>query len=170
VVLGRVLGAFGIHGWIKVRPFTESPDGLLSQPAWVLGQAGALRTVRVLAAREHGASVLARLEGVDDRGQAELLRGADVKVARDQLPTAEEGEYYWSDLIGLLVRNVNGVSLGRVTGLISAPAHDVLRVAADGTESALRQGGERLIPFVEPILRVVDLPGRCITVDWEADY
>ncbi|MBP8294846.1 MAG: 16S rRNA processing protein RimM, partial [Burkholderiales bacterium] len=76
--------------------------------------------------------------------------------------------YYWADLIGLTVRNVNGVELGRVTGLIAAPAHDVLRVAAAGQgEEAAR---EQLIPFVEPILREVDMAGGRITVDWEADY
>jgi 16S rRNA processing protein RimM len=165
VVLGRVLGAFGIRGWIRIRPFTESPDGLLGQSVWVLSQAGAHRIVQVEEAKPHGAFVLAQLKGVDDRGQAEALRGADVTVGRDQLPAPDTGEYYWSDLIGLSVRNVNGVDLGLVTGLIAAPAHDVLRVVA-GQD----QGREQLIPFVEPILREVDLAGGCVIVDWEADY
>jgi 16S rRNA processing protein RimM len=166
-VLGRVLGAFGIRGWIKVRPFTQSPDGLFGQRVWVLSQAGATRIVQVEQARPHGAYVLAQLKGVDDRGQAEALRGADVTIARDQLPEANAGEYYWSDLIGLSVRNVKGVDLGRVTGLIAAPAHDVLRVAAGQGQEQRR---EQLIPFVEPILREVDLTGGRVTVDWEADY
>lgn len=165
LVLGRVLGAFGIRGWIRIRPFTESLDGLLGQSVWVLCQAGANRAVQVEAAKPHGAFVLAQLGGVSDRGQAEALRGADVTVGRDQLPAADAGEYYWSDLVGLSVRNVNGVDLGRVTGLIAAPAHDVLRVAAGPS-----QDHERLIPFVEPILREVDLAGGCVIVDWEADY
>jgi len=169
VVLGRVLGAFGIHGWIKIRPFTGSSDGLLGQSVWVLSQAGATRTVQVAAAKPHGALVLAQLKGVGERGQAEALRGADVTVGREQLPEPDAGEYYWSDLIGLSVRNLNGVDLGRVTGLIGAPAHDVLRVAA-GQGQDHDQGREQLIPFVEPILREVDLAGGCITVDWEADY
>jgi 16S rRNA processing protein RimM len=167
VVLGRVLGAFGIRGWIRIRPFTESPDGLLGQSVWVLSQAGAHRIVQVEEAKPHGAFVLAQLKGVDDRGQAEALRGADVTVGRDQLPEPDAGEYYWSDLIGLSVRNVNGVDLGRITGLIAAPAHDVLRVVAGQGQD---HGREQLIPFVEPILREVDLAGGCVTVDWEADY
>jgi len=169
VVLGRVLGAFGIHGWIKVKPFTETPDGLLSQAVWVLNQSGATRIAQVEQARSHGAFVLAQLKGVADRGGAEALRGADVTVERDQLPEPGTGEYYWSDLIGLAVRNVSGVELGRVTGLIAAPAHDVLRVAPARTDERVQEG-ERLIPFVEPILRQVDLAGGSVTVDWEADY
>jgi 16S rRNA processing protein RimM len=167
VVLGRVLGAFGIRGWIKIRPFTGSLDGLLGQSVWVLNLGGASRIVQVEEAKPHGAFVLAQLREIADRGQAEGLRGADVTVARDQLPEPDAGQYYWSDLIGLTVRNVNGVDLGRVIGLIAAPAHDVLRVAAGQGQAECR---ERLIPFVEPILREVDLPGGCLTVDWEADY
>jgi 16S rRNA processing protein RimM len=146
---------------------------------WVLIQSGAKRTVEVEEAKPHGAFVLARLKGVVDRGDAESLRGADVTVFRDQLPEPGVGEYYWSDLIGLRVRNEQGVELGTVTGLIAAPAHDVLRVAASAvaeTETESESGGEsdagreRLIPFVEPILRAVDAAGGWITVDWEADY
>lgn len=173
VVLGRVLGAFGIHGWVKVRPFTETADGLLGQSAWSLNQAGTTRLVQVNEAKQHGALVLAHLEGVADRGQAEALRGADVTVAREQLPAPGAGEYYWSDLIGLAVRNVNGIDLGRIAGLIAAPAHDVLRV--EGTEGTGQEADhetrrERLIPFVEPILREVDLASGLVVVDWEADY
>lgn len=165
MVLGRVLGAFGIRGWVRVRPFTESANGLLNQFAWVLSQRGARRDVTVVEAKTHGAFVLAQLKEITDRGQAEALRGADVTVARQQLPEPEAGEYYWTDLIGLAVRNVNGVDLGRVAGLISAPAHDVLRVAP-----AQEPEREQLIPFVEPILRQVDLAGGCVIVDWEADW
>ena len=118
-------------------------------------------------AKTHGAFVLAQLKEVSARGQAEALRGADVTVDRLQLPEPEPGEYYWSDLIGLVVRNVRGVDLGRVTGLIAAPAHDVLRVAAGQGPDGVR---EQLIPFVEPILREVDLASGCIIVEWEADY
>lgn len=171
VVLGRILGAFGIHGWVKVRPFTENADGLLSQSVWSLSQAGSSRSVRVDEARPHAGLVLARLDGIADRGEAEALRGADVTVARDQLPAPEAGEYYWSDLIGLAVRNTGGVELGQIAGLIAAPAHDVLRVVAtEGMQDAGQEKRERLIPFVEPILREVNLAGRVVVVDWEADY
>ena len=169
VVLGRVLGAFGIRGWIKIRPFTESPESLLSQAVWVLSLGSTERLVQVEEARAHGAFVLAQLKGIKERGQAEALRGADITVTRDQLPAPEAGEYYWSDLIGLSVCNLQGIELGRVTGLIAAPAHDVLRVVTDQGKDC-DQFRERLIPFVEPILHKVDLAGGWVTVDWEADY
>ena len=177
VVLGRILGAFGIQGWVRIRPFTESFEGLLEQPLWTLRLRGNERQIAVEECKPHGGALLAKLEGIGDRTDAEGLRGADVTVRREQLPAVEAGEYYWSDLIGLLVRNVRGVELGRIKGLIAAPAHDVLQVESStvvvvegGVGGAGEQHREQLIPFVEPILREVDLAGGSVTVDWEADY
>src|SRR6187397_2043392 len=146
VVLGAVLGAFGIRGWVKIKPLSRDPESLLSQPVWGLTQRGTTREVQVEEVKEHGGAVLARFAGIGDRGEAEALRGAEVTVLREQLPAAATGEYYWSDLIGLAVRNLEDVELGKVSGLIEAPAHDVLRVATGEAGSA-----EQLIPFVEPI-------------------
>lgn len=176
VVLGRVLGAFGVQGWVRIKPFTESFDGLIEQPVWTLRRSsddGAARFT-VIEQKVHGGSLLAKLQGIDDRTAAEGLRGADVTVPRDELPPAEDGEYYWNDLIGLAVRNSRGVELGRITGMIAAPAHDVLRVQAGAIEgSQLLQSSpsrEQLIPFVEPIVLSVDVTGGSVVVDWEADY
>ena len=166
IALGRVLGAFGVKGWIRIRPHGADPGSLLTQRIWELTGLPAHdgeRAVQVEEVKEHAGSVLARIAGIDDRTAAEALRGAEVSVRREQLPAAGPGEYYWADLIGLAVRNLEGVALGTVSGLIAAPAHDVMCVAKG-------EGPERLIPFVEPIVRGVDLAGRTITVDWQEDY
>jgi 16S rRNA processing protein RimM len=162
-VLGVVLGAFGIQGWVRVKPLGVDTTSLLTLNDWTLTLPRQSQAVRVGEARQHAGSVLAKIAGIEDRDQAEAWRGAEVSVFRNQLPDAEPGEYYWSDLVGLAVRNVEGVDLGRVAGLIEAPAHDVLRVAGEG-------GREQLIPFVEPIVRSVDMESRSITVDWQPDY
>ena len=168
VVLGRVLGAFGIQGWVRVKPFTETFDGLVDQPVWRLSLRGTEREVKVEELKPHSGALLAKLAGIDDRNEAEALRGADVTISRELLPAADAGEYYWNDLIGLVVRNVRGVELGRITGLIAAPAHDVLKV--QGSCDSGDPPNEQLIPFVEPIVREVDVKGGSVTVDWEADY
>ena len=167
VELGRVLGAFGIHGWIRVQPLGPDSETLLQQPSWGIELRGMRREHRVDEAKQHGNTVLAKLAGVDDRDAADALRGGEISVPRAALPEAAPGEYYWADLIGLSVRNEEGIVLGTVAGLIDEPAHAVLRVAPDGET---QRGGERLIPFVEPIVRAVDLSGRTITVDWQPDY
>ncbi|TCS74002.1 16S rRNA processing protein RimM [Sulfuritortus calidifontis] len=159
--MGRVAAPYAIRGWIKVQPFTEYLDSLLDYPVWRLGKKTGWQEYRVLDARIHSNSLIAQLEGVNDRSQAEALQGLEIAVARDELPEAEEGEYYWDDLIGLDVVNLDGVNLGKVTGLLETGAHDVLEVEGERP---------RLIPFTEPIVVEVDLKAGRIKVDWGADY
>ena len=113
--------------------------------------------------REQSGVLVATLAGILDRDASEALRGMLVGAPRAELPATESGEYYWGDLLGLDVVNVQGQSLGQVAGLIGTAANDVLRVD-DG------EGRERLLPFVDAVIRDVDVPGRRILVDWEADW
>jgi len=159
--MGRVAAPFAVQGWVKVQPFTEYLDSLLDYPVWRLGKGGAWREYRVLDGQVHGQQLIVQLEGVGDRDQAERIRGLEIAVPRDELPEAEEDEYYWDDLIGLEVVNQEGVSLGRVAGLLETGVHDVLEVVADR---------KRLIPFTEPIVVEVDMEAGRIRVDWGADY
>ncbi len=152
VVMGRAAAPYAIHGWIKVQTYTEYLDNLLDYPVWRLGKAGQWRAYTVLEAKAHGQSLVAQLEGVDDRSAAETLTGMDIAVARKELPLAGENEFYWDDLIGLTVVNTDGETLGKVTGLLETGAHSVLKVMGER---------EHLIPFVAAIVRdVVTESGR----------
>ena len=162
VVMGRIAGPYGVKGWVKVQPYTETPEGLCDYGRWWVARAGDLQEVEVLEAAVHGATVVAQLAGIESREAAALLKGSDIAVPRAALPPADEDEYYWADLIGLDVVNEQGEALGQVAGHFSNGAHDVMRVT-DGTQ-------ERLIPYVEAVVRKVDAPGRRIVVDWGADW
>ena len=161
VVMGRVAGAFGIRGWVKVQPFTQAVDGLLKYPSWWLGTDGSWRESRVEEASVHGRTVIAKLAVIEDRDAAAALRGREIGVPRSQLPESEAGEYYWADLIGLQVTNKQGVLLGRVETLLETAAQQVLVVKGDR---------ERLIPFVEQAVVAVDVAGGSLVVDWDADF
>lgn len=161
VVMGRVAGAFGIKGWIKIQPFTESTGGLLDYPTWWLAQGAGWNEIRVQEGTVHGRSLIAKLEGCDDRDAAARLAGREVAVPRGELPANREGQYYWSELIGLDVASREGVTLGRVTGLLETGANPVLVVQGER---------ERLIPFVEAVVESVDIAGGRLTVDWDADF
>lgn len=106
---------------------------------------------------------MATLAGISDRNASEAARGLLVGAPRAELPATTSGEYYWADLLGLEVVNTHDQPLGRVLGLIGTAANDVLRVG-DG------EGTERLLPFVAAVVLDVDVPGRRIRVDWEADW
>jgi 16S rRNA processing protein RimM len=170
VVLGELIGPYGVHGWLKARPFTQSPEALLEYAAWwVKTRGGDWREIRRRdgnAGRLHSGSLLIALEGVDTREAALAMKGAQVGVRRSALPAAGTNAYYWSDLTGLAVRNREGVLLGEVTGLTEHGAHPLLRVA----RPAGGPGAERLIPFVPAIVDRVDIDGGRIDVDWGEDY
>lgn len=161
VVLGRIVGLFGVRGWIKVFSHTDPREAVLEHTDWLLEKDGAWQAVRVAEGKRHGKSVIARIEGVDDRDAAAAFVGQDIGVPRDALPAAEPGEFYWADLEGLRVVHKDGNELGNVAYLIETGANDVLVVKGDG---------ERLIPFVmDEFILDVDFDNGVISVDWEWD-
>ena len=159
--MGRILGPFGIQGWVRLRTFTETPDGLAGHPAWWLRTKSGWRSAVLEDFKVRPAAVSAKLEGVDDRSAAELLGGLDIAVTRDDLGQAQEGEFYWVDLVGLAVTNLQGVALGQVEELLRTGGSDVLVVRGER---------ERLIPFIADFVKSVDREAKRITVDWEAGY
>lgn len=162
VVMGKVVGAQGILGWVKVQTFTEYLDGLLDYDTWYVGNEQAWRPLQVLEANVHGKVLIAKLEGVIDRTAAEKYKGQLIAVPRAELPEQPEGEYYWSDLIGLSVENLAGEKFGTVDSLLETGANDVLVVKGER--------GETLMPFIASVIQQVDLKNRLIRVDWQADY
>jgi 16S rRNA processing protein RimM len=161
VVMGRVSAPHGIKGWIKVQPFTQKMDGLLGYPEWWLARDGEWRQHRIAESVVHGTLVLARVEGCSDREAAAALKGAEVAIPRRLLPENREGEYYWSDLLGIEVLNRRGERLGRVAKVLETGANNVL---------VLEGEKERLVPFVDNVILNVDLARGCLSVDWELDY
>ena len=163
--MGRVNAPFGVKGWVKIKPFTETLDALLDYPEWQIGKDGQWRKAEVEDATLHGDFVVAKLAGCNDRDAAFALRGQEIAVYREELPDTEEGEFYWEDLIGLAVVNRDGVELGKVASLMGTGAHDVLVVKGEKEISK-----EILIPFVEVYVLNVDLAQGRIEVDWGLDY
>lgn len=162
VVMGRVIAPFGIKGWLKIRPFTERPNGLLGHGRWWLGGEGReWRAVTLQESAVNGEVVVAKLEGIDTPEAAAQWRHCDVAVDRGELPAHGDNEYYWVDLIGLDVINLQGELLGKVDHLMDNGAQSVLVVAGDR---------ERLIPFVDQYVHEVDVAGGSIRVDWGTDY
>jgi len=162
IVIGKLIGAHGVRGWLKVYSWTQPRENILGYDPWLIRREGEWRSVRLLDGRRQGKSIVARLDGIDDRDQALALRDAEIAIHRDQLRALEDGEYYWSDLIGMEVRNLTGERLGEVVNLMETGVDDVLVVRGEI---------ERLVPFVQPqIVKSVDLAAGEIVVDWELDY
>jgi 16S rRNA processing protein RimM len=170
IVLGKIVDSHGLRGAVKVHPFADDPDSWGAMPCWWMGREGdapeTWRRVRLNHCREQSGLLIATLEGVVNRDASESLRGMLVGAPREELPATGSGEYYWGDLVGLEVVNGQGQSLGRVLELIAAAGNDVLRVV----EIVGEESKERLLPFVEAVVREVDVAERRILVDWDADW
>jgi 16S rRNA processing protein RimM len=168
ILIGRIHGAFGVRGEVKLESFTDPRSAVLRYQPWTLRDARQ-REHEVAGARgrETAKGVVASLPGVDDRDAAEALRGAELWVPRSALPPPRPGEYYWVDLEGLRVVNIEGADFGTVSHLFATGANDVL-VVQGGTSG---NGRERMLPFVQPeVIRKVDFEAGVITVDWDADF
>jgi 16S rRNA processing protein RimM len=162
VVVGHVAGLYGVKGWFKVISYTEPRRNILDYQPWHLEQAGVIEPAGSLTGRIQGKSLVAHLAGIEDRDAAAGLVGANIFVNRDLFVQTEKDEYYWRDLEGLQVVNVEGVSLGVVESLLETGANDVL---------ILQGERRRLIPFVvDDIVKRVDLDAAKIIVDWEPEF
>ena len=179
VLVGYVSGAYGLNGWIRIKPYASDADALLTAKTWWLDKP-ALHDVGMMQAKMHSGDVVAQLMGVAGRDAAEALRGTAVHVSRAHFPALADDEFYWVDLIGLSVENLEGEVLGQVADMMDNGAHPILRVsranvalAASVTpvsSGAVAPPAEILIPFVERFVRTVDQGNRKIIVDWGVDY
>ena len=161
IVMGRISAPFGLKGWVRVRSYSEQKDSLFQYPEWWLSAANGWDGIKIDEKALHGSTLMVRFAGIHDRDQADALKGREIAIPRDLLPALQAGEYYWSDLVGLKVENTKGQLLGQVERLFESGANPVVIVAGER---------ERLLPFVEAVVRDVDLDAGKLLVDWELDY
>ena len=162
IVVARVLDAFGVKGQLKVRSFTEDPQNILEFTTWKLSRPGcAERVLEVVAQKLQNQYVIATLKGLASREEAIELKGFNISIPFSVLPTLSTGEYYWIDLIGLSVRNIDGSEFGVVEEMMETGANDVLMV---------RGNKLHLIPYVSTVIKDVDLDLGLILVDWFEDF
>lgn len=160
ILVGRIVGLFGVDGWIKLESFTEPRVRIFKYRPWLVKVAQGEIEIDKVQGREQGKGIVAAVPGFADRDAASALIGAEIWIRRTSLPKPKRGEYYWADLEGLEVRTKDGVDLGRVSHLFSTGANDVIVVRGER---------ERLIPFVKDVVEV-NMDARRITVDWDPEF
>jgi 16S rRNA processing protein RimM len=162
ITIGKVSGAFGVKGWIKIFSFTDPRENILTYSPWLLKKGSESKIVKLIDGNLQGKTVVAQLDGLVDRDQSEALLGWEVLITESQLPATKAGEYYWSELIGLQVENIQGVQLGVVDSLLETGANDVLIIQGDR---------ERAIPFIQGrTIFEIDLNQGRMIVDWDPDF
>lgn len=166
IVIGKVGAAYGIKGWVKINSYTDSPDGIFSYSPWFIGDK---EGYIVELWREQGKGLVAKIAGVNSRDDAEAIKNLDIAILAQQLPELGEDEFYWRDLTGLKVINLNGYDLGTVKEVFNTGANDILNVKANARDAFGKK--ERLIPFVyDSVIHSVDLAEKVIKVDWDPEF
>lgn len=152
VSVGRIVGAHGIKGEVKVEPLSDFPERFeAGSRLWLRGQ-----EIRVLRGRGQGRIIILALEGIADRETAEALRDEELYVPAPA-PLPEEGVFYRHDLIGLDVVEDGGEKLGKLTDIFSTAANDVYVVRG--------VRGELLLPAIEDVVKRIDLAAGQIVVE-----
>ena len=162
ITLGKIAGVFGVKGWVKVFSHTEQRAAILDYSPWYVRVAGEWQTYVVKTGQVQGKGIVAQLQAVNDRDQAQALVGCTIAIPREQLQPLRQDEYYWADLQGMEVVNLTGFVFGSVDSLFETGANDVMVVRGDE---------ERLIPWImHAVIKSVALDERRIVVDWEPDF
>jgi 16S rRNA processing protein RimM len=171
IAVGRLVGVFGIKGWLKVKSNTQPAENIVNYAPWYLKTPLGLKELIVddYAFRPQG--LVVHVKGCDNRDEAIALGKADIEVVLEQLPALSDGDYYWHQLIGLSVFTCFGNErklLGKIKEMLETGANDVIVVAAcDGSIDEQ----ERLIPYVPgEFVKQISLSGGEIEVDWDPDF
>ena len=160
IQLGHVSGVHGIRGWVKIYSLTDPREAIFKYQPWLLGESR--EEACIAQGKKHGKHLIALLENVNDREQAQSLVNRPIAFYRDQFPQLPEDEFYWTDLLGLSVQLADGTELGRIERMLATGANDVMVVQGDR---------ERLIPFVrEQYVKSVSLDDGIVLVDWDPEF
>jgi len=171
ITVGHIGAVFGIKGWVKIHSETQPKDNIFQYSPWWLKTRHGVKTFEVDEHQAHGTGHIAHLRGIDDRDQAETLARVEIAIDRSQLSDLSEGDYYWSQLIGLRVITVFGglkQDLGTVSNLMETGSNDVLVVQGDGQSLDHKQ---RLIPYLPgQFVLAVELDQGQMQVDWDPEF
>ena len=163
IVIGRLGGAYGVRGWMKVSSYTRPKENIFSYSPWLLRIGERWQQVSVDDKQQRGDRLTVKLSGVESPEQARELLHSDIAIFREQLPPLAAGEYYWFDLVGLQVFNQDDVRLGEVSNIVETGANDLL-VVKDANKR------RDLIPLVNyGYVMQVDLNAGTMQVDWYID-
>lgn len=176
IELGKLVGVWGVKGWVKVHSYTRERQGIGKYKQWILqpaGKGGSKQRVSVAIdiCRVQGKGVVAKFVDLDDRDIAASLNGYKIFIEASQLPVLPKGQYYWHQLVGLSVQNTAGESFGEVVDMMETGANDVFVVVEHiEDENGDKQRVERLLPQIDDVVVNVDLDAQQLIVEWDKDF
>ena len=161
VIIGCLGAVFGVRGYLKVNSYTTPATNILNYPNWQVQHQGQWLPLPIDQLKKQGDNIILKIKNIDDRDIAKTYTNDLLAIARDELPEPDDNEYYWSDLVGLTVKTLDGHTLGTIIEMRDTGANDVMIV----------EGEKRhLVPFIKNILIAVNLDEQTVIVDWDNDF
>ncbi|PVA07590.1 ribosome maturation factor RimM [Thalassorhabdomicrobium marinisediminis] len=157
IVVGVLSGSFGVQGDVRLKSFCAEPEAIADYTPLTRADGREIATI-VIKGQTKG-SLIARVDGIATKEEADALRGMEVFARRDQLPSLPDDEFYHADLVGCMTYDTGGAELGRVKAVQSNGADDLLEVVSP------RHSDTVLVPFTKAIVPTVDLASGRIVID-----
>ncbi len=171
IIIGQISGVFGVHGWVKVFSHAEPRDNILTYSPWLIKQKSGWTAIEIVKGRKQGKTIVAQLKGVDDRDKAQALIGSDIAIQQEQLKSLDDNDFYWRDLQGLSVVNLQNVQFGSIVSMMATGANDVMVIKLADDYRAEAKEKEILIPYLYgDVVKQVDLKSGVVIVDWDNDF
>ena len=169
ILLGKISGVHGIKGWVKVFSYTDPRIKITEYSRWFMKtkkeQSWTVRNL--LDGKEQGKNIIAKLDGINYRDEAEALIGTEIAIHEDQLDVLGKDEYFWRDLIGLSVETEAGQELGKIDWIFDVGSNDVVIVKG---KDASGESKEHLLPYSDDVIKSVDLEKSLMVVDWDPEF
>jgi 16S rRNA processing protein RimM len=167
ILLGEISGVSGVKGWVKVFSHTDPREKITTYKQWFLQKKGDdWQAIKILNGRKQGKNIVAQLEGINTREQAESIKGTQIAIHQDQLEPLAKDKYYWKDLIGLQVETTEGINLGKIDWIFNTGSNSVLTIKEESLEKK-----ERMIPYLMgDVVISIDLTDNLMIVDWDPEF
>lgn len=174
ILIGKIVGFFGVKGWVKVHSYTQPKENILTYSTLLLKKKVVdkektknsktrweWQETELADGKPQGKGIVVKLKEIEDRTAAESWLGTEIYITREQMEELAADEFYWHDLIDCEVINEQDVKLGNVKCLLETGANDVL----------VLNPGNRLLPYIwEQVIKSVDVKEKMIRVDWPEEY
>ena len=157
IIVGTISGSFGVHGDVRLKSFCADPEALADYTPLTRADGTEIMTI-VIKGQTKGA-LIARVDGITTKEEADGLRGMDLFARRDQLPTLPDDEFYHTDLVGLMAFDTGGETLGRIKAVQTNGAEDLLEIISPTDKDTV------LVPFTKAIVPTVDLATGRLVID-----
>lgn len=162
IVIGKFAAPFSVRGWIKLHSYTDPITNLLNYSPLYVERHNNWQPLKIVEGKTHGDYLVVKIEGFDDRDEVRQFTNCLIGVDREALPKLPEDEFYWEDLVGLEVENLEGVHFGKITQMLATGSNDIMQVE--------QKDKRRMIPYTNDAVKKVDLKAKKVIVDWDPDF